>query len=231
MARPRLVLIPGLSYGPDLWSFQYKRLVDVADVVVVVPRHRKLAKVLEQIDKAGGDRFYLGTHSGGTIAGFAAAAHFGDRVAGLVSQGSMATSMPPIKKFMASLVDQVKSGEVGAARRGLAKQALGTGHPGQRKMAKHVAACQRQVKAKTLIAQCRFIADNMDQTAVLPHISCPTLIVHAAQDGFFDLDSATFIQQSIPGAHLTVVPASGHLAMVEQPEAVTALLHAWLAPK
>ena len=229
MARPRLILIPGLSYGADLWSYQHKHLADVADIVVVVPDNRDMAKVLEQIDQAGGDRFYLGTHSGGTLAGFAAAAEFGDRVTGLVSQGSMAKLMPPIKEFMSTLIEQVQSGEIDAARRGLLSQALGSGHPNQQELVDEVTACQRQVNDENLVAQCHFIADNMDQTAALPQIGCPTLIVHAAQDGFFNLGSAKFIQQSIPGAHLTVVPASGHLAMVEQPEAITALLQAWFA--
>ncbi len=229
MTRPRLVLVPGLSYGPDLWSYQQQHLADVADMAVVVPAHREMAKVLEQIDQAGGDRFYLGTHSGGTLAGFAAAAEFGDRVAGLVSQGSMAKVMPPIKEFMSTLIDQVHSGELNAARRGLLSQALGSGHPNQQELADQVTACQQQVDDETLVAQCHFIADNMDQLASLAKITCPTLIVHAAQDGFFNLGSAKFIQQSIPGAQFTVVPASGHLAMVEQPEAITALLQAWFA--
>lgn len=55
-------------------------------------------------------------------------------------------------------------------------------------------------------------------TAQLGDIRCPTLVVHGADDQLRSLDDAQELAQGIPGARLQVIPQSGHLVPLEQPQ-------------
>ncbi|MEW6642485.1 MAG: alpha/beta fold hydrolase [Pseudomonadota bacterium] len=67
-----------------------------------------------------------------------------------------------------------------------------------------------------------------DSRPGLGAISCPTLVLAAEQDAVLPKTLSIEIADGIPGARLVVVPDCGHLAQVEQPEAVGAALLAWL---
>ena len=70
---------------------------------------------------------------------------------------------------------------------------------------------------------CEAIA-GMDLRGVLPAIAAPTLVVAGAEDVAIPVDHAEIIAAGIPGAVLSVIPDAGHLANLEQPEAMTRLL-------
>jgi 3-oxoadipate enol-lactonase len=62
----------------------------------------------------------------------------------------------------------------------------------------------------------------------LPSIAAPTLVVAGADDLATSLDHARTIAEGVPGARLEVVPGA-HLANIESPGVVTALLTEFLA--
>ena len=66
---------------------------------------------------------------------------------------------------------------------------------------------------------CEAIRDA-DLGGRLGKISAPTLVIAGADDPAAPPDDAKLIRDSIPGAHLTVIPRAAHLANVEQLEAV-----------
>jgi pimeloyl-ACP methyl ester carboxylesterase len=63
----------------------------------------------------------------------------------------------------------------------------------------------------------------------LPKISVPTLMVVGEEDVVTPMDKAKRISETIPGAQLVVIPHAGHLCTVEEPDAVTAALEAFLS--
>ncbi|MCB1112985.1 MAG: alpha/beta hydrolase, partial [Chlamydiia bacterium] len=63
---------------------------------------------------------------------------------------------------------------------------------------------------------------------LLPAISCPTLIIHAAQDRNFSLSDHEKLAAKIPKSKLAIIEDSGHMSPMEAPQAVTALLRYWL---
>ncbi|WP_374583607.1 alpha/beta fold hydrolase [Pseudoduganella sp.] len=63
-------------------------------------------------------------------------------------------------------------------------------------------------------------------TAQLSDITCPTLVLHGAEDQLRSLDEAQELAQGIPGARLQVIAGAGHLIPLEQPQ----LLAQALAP-
>lgn len=64
---------------------------------------------------------------------------------------------------------------------------------------------------------------GFDVSQDLPNITCPTLVLHAAQDEIMPKARVRALAQGIPGAELEVHPASGHALLVEDPS--------WLAER
>jgi pimeloyl-ACP methyl ester carboxylesterase len=63
----------------------------------------------------------------------------------------------------------------------------------------------------------------------LARIACPTLVIAAAEDRLVPPEASAEIAAAIPGARLERIDATGHLCIVEQPQAVDRLLDAFFA--
>lgn len=70
---------------------------------------------------------------------------------------------------------------------------------------------------------CAAIAD-MDLTADLTRITAPTLVIGGAEDPATPPEHQRLIARAIPGARLEVLSPAAHLATVEQPDAIGALV-------
>lgn len=69
-------------------------------------------------------------------------------------------------------------------------------------------------------ATCEAVA-AMDLRDDLARITASTLVIAAAEDQATPPDLSGEIARAIPGAELVVIPDAGHMASIEQPEAVT----------
>jgi pimeloyl-ACP methyl ester carboxylesterase len=70
----------------------------------------------------------------------------------------------------------------------------------------------------TIIADLRAMADRPDSVALLPSISCPTLVIVGELDQGTPPPDARLMAERIPGARLVIIPKAGHLSNLEQPE-------------
>jgi pimeloyl-ACP methyl ester carboxylesterase len=66
--------------------------------------------------------------------------------------------------------------------------------------------------------------DSFDIRARLAEIHCPTAIICGSADRLTPPKYSETLRDGIPGATLTLVPNAGHMAMVEQPDAVSQAL-------
>jgi 3-oxoadipate enol-lactonase len=74
-----------------------------------------------------------------------------------------------------------------------------------------------------------FAADLAHETLDrLPQISCPVLVVHGAEDLITRPAYNQRVAAAIPGARLAQIPRGGHLAFLEQPEAMNAAIGKFL---
>ena len=60
-----------------------------------------------------------------------------------------------------------------------------------------------------------------DVTSLLPTIRVPSLVVVGEEDLFSPPEEMAAIAAAIPGAELVIVPNAGHMAMMENPAAVS----------
>jgi len=82
--------------------------------------------------------------------------------------------------------------------------------------------------AEGYIRQQTAIIHRCDSRPHLPAIACPTLVLVGDADQLTPPALAQEIAAGIASARLIVVPASGHLSPLEQPQRVTAELVEWL---
>ena len=73
------------------------------------------------------------------------------------------------------------------------------------------------------------VANRAGVTEEIDAIKVPTLVIVGEQDAATPPKRSRRIAELIPGARLEIVPNCGHSSTIEQPEAVTALLQAFLA--
>lgn len=83
--------------------------------------------------------------------------------------------------------------------------------------------------AEAFIRQQTAIMQRRDSLPDLAAIGCPTLVLVGEADQLTPTARAQEMAAGIRGARLVVVPASGHLSALEQPERVNAALVEWLS--
>jgi 3-oxoadipate enol-lactonase len=77
-------------------------------------------------------------------------------------------------------------------------------------------------------AGCCAAIPDLDMTARLKAISCPTLILVGEQDTGTPVSAAREIHEAIAGAQLTIIPSAAHLSNIEQAEVFTSAVLAFL---
>ncbi len=83
------------------------------------------------------------------------------------------------------------------------------------------------VRRDTLGAQLAVMAEA-DQRDLLPRIAVPTLLIWGQLDARSPLSVARQFERAIPDAKLVLIPRSGHLSNLEQPERFNEVLLAFL---
>lgn len=82
----------------------------------------------------------------------------------------------------------------------------------------------RENSVKGMAAMLRGIAQRVDATDIAEELDMPVLVVAGAADQVVGLPEAESIRQAFPRAELRVLGRSGHLPMLEEPEALGDLL-------
>ncbi len=91
-----------------------------------------------------------------------------------------------------------------------------------------VLGMMRETGADAYIRQQRAIMARVDSRPNLPGIEVPTLVLVGEGDAITPPEIAREMAEMIEWASLVVVPESGHLSTLEQPERVTQALRLWL---
>jgi pimeloyl-ACP methyl ester carboxylesterase len=73
--------------------------------------------------------------------------------------------------------------------------------------------------AEAFLRQQRAVMDRLDARALLPTISCPTVVIHGADDRLIPIAMGQEIASAIPGAEFVTIEDAGHFLFREQPGA------------
>ena len=235
MSKPSLLLLPGLACDRAVWAPQIEALS--AGWECIVPAYGLLDSLPQMAAAAlaaAPPRFALAGHS------------MGGRVALEIMRAA------PQRVTRLALLDtgwQARpAGEAGEAearqRRGFVETAFSAG---MRAMARdwvrgmvHGDRLRDEVLIEAILsmlarqtpeayaAQIRALLDRPDAADVLAAVACPTVIICGRQDAWSPVARHEAMAALIARSRLAIVEDCGHMATMERPAEVSAILRAWL---
>lgn len=230
--RPTLILIPGLLCDAALWAHQVVALSDMVNVHVA-----DIADEISMEDLAGSvldhapDSFALAGLSMGGYVAQEIMRQDPSRVSHLALLDTNARADLPEQSLMReALMAEAEAGDFDAIAPKLLPKLVNVEHAQDPAIAKVVMQMAERIGVDGFLNQQNAILNRIDGRGDLAKINCPTLVLCGADD---IMTPPAVHQEMVDGiganAKLVVVPDSGHLSPLEQPDAVTAAMRAWLS--
>ena len=225
-----IVLVPGLLCTPRLYAEQIPALWRHGPVILADhTRDDSMAGIATRILEAAPPRFALaGLSMGGYIA-FEVLRRAPERVARLALLDTQARPDTPEQSERRRA--QVALAQAGKMAEVVDQQLPLMAHPrslGDYVLRALVLEMAEVVGADGFARQQDAIIGRPDSRPDLAAIICPTLVLVGDSDQLTPPDRAREMAEAIPHAQLVVVPDSGHLSTLEQPDAVNAALDDWI---
>ena len=230
-----LMLLPGLNCDAAVWAPQVAALKDQAHCVVPAWGLRdSLTAMAEQVlAEAPTERFSVAGHSmGGRVAleVFRLAPQRVERLA-LLSTGTH-----PLAAGEAG--EKEKAGRLALLQIARTQGMRAMGQQWARGMVhrdrldtpvfEEVLDMLERGSAAQYAAQINALLTRPDAGPLLPRIACPTLVLTGREDAWSGPAQHEAMAAAIPGAQLVIVEHCGHMCTMEQPQALSEALTAWL---
>ena len=231
MPRPALVFACAHLCDERLFAAQIDALGGGFDCRVFVSReHDSLAAMAGALLAAAPERFTLiGLSLGGYLA-FEVMRRAPARVERLALLDTTAAADSETRRA-GRLADiaTVEAGGIDALIPQLPKRWLLPANQQRDDLTALMASMARSIGAEGQKNQQRAMLGRPQSLADIAAVRVPTLVLCGAGDAVTPPADHEAIAARIAGARLVVIPESGHLSTIEQPEAVTTALSTWLA--
>lgn len=223
-----LVLLPGMNCSARLWAEVAARLHDVETIPTAL-EEPDLDGCVDHLLAALPPRFALAGLSLGGIVAMALVRRAPERVSRLCLADTNAR--PPTTAQHEAWEAQLRELDRGVSARELQQRLLGVLlHPAAApSLVEQTLLMADETGGTALAAQLRLQQSRIDERPALSRITVPTLVIAGADDALCPPERHQEIAAAIPGADLTLLPDTGHLAPLERPEQVADSLRAWLA--
>jgi 3-oxoadipate enol-lactonase len=230
MWRPQLEAVPpGWRFvAPDLRGFGRS---PVGDPSVPASMEGYARDVLALVDHLRLDRVVVGGLSMGGYVAFALLAIAPERVAGLVLADTRAEADTDAARASRDrMAETLSEGGPAAVFERMLPGLLGATTRSSRPDAvRRVEELVLAQPADAIRLAIHGLKARSDATPLLAGISCPTLVIIGDEDQITNVDVARLMQARIPRAELAVIEKAGHLSNLEQPEAFSGVLAAFLS--
>jgi pimeloyl-ACP methyl ester carboxylesterase len=243
-ARPTVLFVHGAGMDHSVWPLQARHFAYRGSnaLAVDLPGHGRsagellgsiaamadwLGALIEALRVTG---VHLVGHSMGALIGLELAARQRKRIARLALLGA-APKMPVHPALLAAAARPEPLAPALICDWGFGPAGHFGGHkaPGSW-MLGHALRLLAQSAGARLHADLAACNDYRDGPQAAAGVRCPTLVIAGAADRMTPARHAASLAETIKGAQLVVLPACGHMMMVEQPDAALDALLAFLAP-
>lgn len=229
-ARQPLCLLPGLLCDQALWAHQTEHLSDIAETWIPdLTGHDRISDLADSVLANAPDRFALAGLSMGGYVAFEIMRRAPERVTHLCLIDTSAR--PDTVEQRQRREAMLKLARIGKFR-GMSPRLLATqvhpDHVAVPEIGGVVLAMTERVGRDAFCRQQAAILSRPDSRPGLGAITVPVLVIVGADDGQTPPDRSQEIAAGIRDAHLHILPRCGHLAPLEQPGQVTALMRQWL---
>lgn len=235
MARPQLLLLPGLLCDATVWTHQRAALAQAVDCLV--PDYGDLETITAMAESVlltarPGPVLVAGHSMGGRVA-LEILRLAPSRVQGLAL---LDTGTEPLAHGTAGEQERTRRMALleTARREGMrsmglqwARSMVHPAHVGAPVFDEILAMIERSTPER-FAAQLHALLGRPDARPVFAAITCPTLLVCGRQDTWSPLERHERMQQQLPHARLVPIENSGHMTTMEQPAAVSRILLEWV---
>jgi pimeloyl-ACP methyl ester carboxylesterase len=225
-----VVLIPGLTCTARLYAEQIPALWQFGPVTIANhTRDDSMAAIARRILAAAPERFALaGLSMGGYIA-FEIMRQASARVAKLALLDTGARGDTPEQTERRKVVIALaKSGRYAEVADIAFPVYVHRSRHGDTALKQIVRTMAEETGAEAFLRQQQAIIGRPDSRPGLPAIACPTCVIVGDGDEATPPELSREIAAGIPGSRLVIIPHSGHLSTLEQPQTVTKALVAWM---
>ncbi len=230
MARPTLVLLPGLLATRRVFAPQIEALADLVDIVVPELWHYdSMAAMAEAALAEAPDRFALAGFSMGGYVAFEIMRRASPRVERLALIDTQAT--PDSAEATArrhGLIEQTKIGRFHGVQPALLPMILHPSHIEEPEITRPILDMALEVGAEGFVNETRATLARPDSRPLLVDIDVPTVVIVGRQDLTTPLVRSEEMAADIATSRLVVLEDCGHMAPLERPAEVTAALRRWL---
>jgi pimeloyl-ACP methyl ester carboxylesterase len=230
-----LLLLPGMLCDGAFWAAQMRDLGDVsAPRVIANDVQDSFERMAARVLALAPGRFALAGHSMGGRVALEVVRQAPERVTklALLATDYRGTSnaderAAEVAQRQAWLESAREDGMEAFAKIWL-KQVVAPGNLGDRALVSAITAMTARQSIALLEAQTLAALVRADYAAMLPRISCPTLLCAGDADTWRPVSLHEEMAALIPSSRLVVIEGSGHMLAMERPDAVTKAMRAWL---
>jgi pimeloyl-ACP methyl ester carboxylesterase len=231
VARPTLVLLPGLLNTARVFEPVIAALGDAAEVIV--PELYQCDSIDGMAEAALGlapERFALGGFSMGGYVAFEMLRRAPQRIERLALIDTQASPDPPASTARRrAFVDQSKIGRFHGVTSTLMPSLIHPSRLSDAAVTGPIVEMAAQIGADGFEREQRAIMARPDSRPLLVDIKVPTIVISGRQDRTVPLARAEEMAADISHSQLVVLEQCGHMAPLEKPVEVAAALKKWLS--
>jgi pimeloyl-ACP methyl ester carboxylesterase len=194
---------------PDLRGFGQSETVEAQYAIADMA-----ADVAALLDELGIENTYISGHSMGGYVALDFVRNTPERVLGLglVSSQSLGDS-PERKAGRYAAADEIMRTGVKPVAESMSLKLTPDG-----RVQAFVRALIAEQRPIGLANALKAMGERLDSTLILPTFQFPVVLVHGAKDELIQVERAREIKAAIKHAHLTELPGTGHMPMMEDPK-------------
>ncbi len=228
--KPTLILLPGLLCDAALWRHQIDHLGDLAEIRVAdFSTQDSIADMADAaLALADGPIALAGLSMGGYVA-LEIMRRAPERVTrlALIASSARPDTDEQIRRRK-GLIELAEIGRFKGVTPRLLPLLVHHDRLDDTELTSTVMAMAEGIGKDGFLYQQKAVLGRIDSRPGLADITCPTLIIAGRDDALLSPEASVEMAEGIPGAAMVMVENCGHLATLEQPEALTALLRYWL---
>jgi pimeloyl-ACP methyl ester carboxylesterase len=231
VARPTLVLLPGLLNTRKVFEPVIAELGDAADVIVPeLYSYDSMGAMADAALALAPERFSLGGFSMGGYVCFEILRRASSRVERLALIDTQAApDKPETTARRRGFVEQSQLGRFHGVQPSLLPSLVHPTRLADLAVVEPIMEMARHIGPEGFVREQRAIMARPDSRPMLVDIKVPTLVISGRQDQSIPLARAEEMAADISNSRLVVIEECGHMAPLEKPAEVAAALRRWLS--
>ena len=230
MARPTLVLLPGLLNTRRLFERQIADLADIADAIVPELWHYDSIGAMAQATlDAAPERFALGGFSMGGYVCFEILRRAPERVERLALMDTQAVpDTPEASARRRGFIEQTRLGRFHGVQPSLLPTIVHRSRLNDPAVVGPILDMAGEVGSDGFCREQTAMIARPDSRPLLVEVGVPTVVIVGRQDQATPLQRAEEMAADISHSQLVVIEDCGHMAPLEKPAEVSGALRRWL---